>query len=82
MRCLGVEAKRVNEEQTESAKIVLLKAFRRIELPVGVGKRGFLSLHPASKHLAISASAFSAISAVKFFYSFSIVTRRTPRISW
>jgi hypothetical protein len=41
MRCLGFEAKRVNEKQTERAEIVLLKAFRRIELPVGGGKEGF-----------------------------------------
>jgi hypothetical protein len=56
----------MNEEKAESAKIVPGKPLFILTLREGSERKVLFPLHHGAEHLAISASAFSATSAVKF----------------
>ncbi len=67
----------MNEEEAESAEIVPGTPLGRFDLPGRVRKSAAFPLHPGPEDLAISTSACSATSAVKFFYSaFRILVAR------
>jgi len=54
----------------QSAQRSFLKALGLFDLPERGRKKAAFPLHPNSGHLAISTSACSATSAVKFIYPF------------
>ncbi|MCX5919069.1 MAG: hypothetical protein NTX30_20630, partial [Deltaproteobacteria bacterium] len=61
------EDKRMNEEEAESAEIILRKTFGVFDHPGGAGNGGTFPPASGLKLLAILISACSASSAVKFF---------------